>query len=852
MKLVKKLFLLTIVLVVMLGALGYLAIVNIDAVVARYREPIERWVSEQLGGRVVVGTIGVKLLPRPRIDVEEVALHLDGTAPAFAAARVGIDFELAPLLWRSLKLNAVSIEEPILRLERDAAGTRLRGSASSPAGSSGGPGLFVGLDRFEIRGGRVAVAELSTGTTESIDGIDLTGGLRFEDGELRVSPLSVERATIPRLGVFSGEFSELRSSVKSDRGSLILTDGGFEKVRFSGEGEWRVAERAARFQVNGVKTGISELLSFIETVSGRALRGELSGVTYSGTAEPKFTVELGGEGGYRINGSVGVDGTSVTYRDVAVEQIRGVAKVALSEREGRIALESFRGAVGAGRASVSLEGGVDLMPVGGEIRITVAALPLSEVKRFLPEPEGYGVALTNGVVGGKITYRLGDEPRWNLTADLREGGGTVRGVAFQDGVGKFRVEGGGPFPEVFLENLTLGFAGGAEAVVVKGEFRGGRGSGSVSALKLGVPTAIALLGIELPGWSDLAGDLRVDVKGRYEGGAMIAQGPLGISGGAGRWGEYQLNGVNGELHLQSDNERKLLARELRFALNGEPFVFRGNVVSGANGIRFERCNLSGLGGDVALDGTIAESEPRRVELTGRGRGVAIESVQKLLGKDAADGALTGELSDIRWRLSGVLGENFERSLEGGVAFRLEKGALRGVNIGRIAVEKLASIPLVRDLLVGAIPGEYRPYFDAPDTPIHSLTGEIDLAGGRASTQELRLESDLFGLGGQGGYEFGGGVDLGATLWLERRFAYSLAERVRELRGLFGPEGTIAMPLRITGAPTELSVTPDIGALVARAARGVVEREAERFIDRAIERLTDQGGESYDGQYDDGQ
>lgn len=836
MRLLQRIFIVTVVLLAVVGCIGYLVVSNIDVVVARYRDPIERWVGERLGGQIGASKIGVRLLPRPRIDLEGVNLRFGRDEPVFKAARIGVDLELMPLLWRSLTLHSVVIDQPVVRLERGEEGLRLEGYTPRQTEVAGGGGLFVGLDRFEVRGGAISLLDTRTGKTADVEGIELAGALRLEDGELRVAPLTVRSAKTARLGDFSGEFAELRSSLRGARLSVSLREGGFGTVRFFGDGEWRLTDGSARITVNGAKTELGDLIRLIEAVSGRAPTAGLD-ARFTGTAQPKLTIETGPGDIYRVNGLVELEGGTLGYRDLEVGEIRGVAQLALTESHGKIALDSFRGAIGATRAAVSLEGAIDLVPLGGELRIVAAALPLQEVKRFLPESENTGVVIASGAVGGKITYRFGVKPRWTIVADLREATGTVRTVPFQDGVGKVRVTGGEGDLEVVLEQLTLGLEGGSGAIVLTGELTGGRGSGSLFSSKLGLPTAVALSGMELPGWRELAGEVRLDLKGRYVDGVVTVEGPLGLTGGAGLRDGYTVSGATGEFELQVGAERKVRARELRFELNGEPLVWQGSLVQREDGIRFERSTVSGFGGDLTFEGSVSSQEPRRFEITGRGRRVFIEPVGKLLWPETENGVLTGELSDVRWRLAGIGGENFAQTLTGGVAFQLERGALRGVNIGRVAIEKIGSIPLLRNLLVGAIPEEYRPYFDAPDTPIHTLAGEIDLAAGRASTSVLRLESDLFGLDARGYYDLGGRVDLGATLSLERRFALSLADRVRELRGFFGPEGTIVVPLRITGSPTELSVNPDVGALIAQAARGTIEREAGRFIDRTFDRLT---------------
>jgi hypothetical protein len=374
-------------------------------------------------------------------------------------------------------------------------------------------------------------------------------------------------------------------------------------------------------------------------------------------------------------------------------------------------------------------------------------------------------------------------------------------------------------------------------VTIKGEGDGSSGGFSISTVKVSVPTVLAALGVSAEGSSGVSGELKFDLKARIEpGGALNIAGPLTIINGGWDHDGLSVRELTGEIKLEYAEAAKIDLRGLNFQVNEEPLVMSGIMKKVGEELRCEQCLIKGVGGQAVFDGAVSLVTPGRFEFTGRGQDLNIERLRRMFSVDPAGDALTGELTDLRWRFSGNRGEEFSRSLEGGLAFRLERGALHGVNIARVAIERVGTIPLLRDALLESIPPQFQGALDDTDTPIRRLIGDVSVREGRASTEELRLESDLFALGARGEYKFDGAVNLGATLWLEREFAYALADRVVELRSLFGREGTIVVPLRVSGAPTELTVTPDIGALLERAAQRAIERGAERFIGEAIDRL----------------
>jgi hypothetical protein len=416
-------------------------------------------------------------------------------------------------------------------------------------------------------------------------------------------------------------------------------------------------------------------------------------------------------------------------------------------------------------------------------------------------------------------------------------------VPFQSGAGKVRIKGGAGDLRVTVESFSIGLSGGAETLVVRGDLAGAPLGGTVEVSSAGVKlsTVAPIFGVSFAPEANPAADLSGDIKVRIGVGPGGVSGAVSIRNGAFEVGGRAIRDVSADVGVVAGDDVRLTVRGGTLVLDGESITLGGTAVRVGEEWRLSGVELGGFGGRFGGEATVQETTGGRFSVAGRGVGLGVERLWRTFVSADEVGAVSGELGDLQVRLGGTFGEGVGRSLEGEVAFRLERGALRGVNIGRRAIEKVATIPLLGGALIGAIPADYRDQFEAPDTPLRVVTGKLGFSGGLVTTDGLKVVSELFGLDARGRYELGGEVDLAARLYFERDFAVALARRVRELGALFGPEGTIVVPLVIAGQPTALRVLPDVGELLSRGARGVLEREASRFIEGALERLG--GGEA---------
>lgn len=212
-------------------------------------------------------------------------------------------------------------------------------------------------------------------------------------------------------------------------------------------------------------------------------------------------------------------------------------------------------------------------------------------------------------------------------------------------------------------------------------------------------------------------------------------------------------------------------------------------------------------GSVDVDFTAA---PPRTRVNPRFSDIQAEQVARLATENAPLRGL-GDLQ-LDFRFSGLTAAEILASLDGQGEFRLDDGALIGVDLRRLIDEKLTVSSLAN--VNQAFGGE---------TPFRSLSGRIEAESGVVTLPDLNLSAADFGATGQGRVDFAAGE---VAYRLDLRLGEALVDRLpRQLSRATG--GVI--PLAIAGPLDRPVVSVDLAAI----AEGAVQRELQ---DRLFERL----------------
>ncbi len=262
--------------------------------------------------------------------------------------------------------------------------------------------------------------------------------------------------------------------------------------------------------------------------------------------------------------------------------------------------------------------------------------------------------------------------------------------------------------------------------------------------------------------------------------------------------------VGPRVSVDLDLDELVLSDDLRFSAVGAKARLRdGQLV-----LDPLQAGLFGgsFAGNLSVDFT---AEPPRTRLNPSFSDIRAEELTRLVSETAPLRGL-GEMN-LDFTFSGLTVSEILASLDGEGSFRLDDGALLGVDLRRLIEDKLTVSTLAN--VDQAFGGE---------TPFRSLDGRIRAESGVVFLPDLDLSAGDFSAGGEGQLDFAAGE---VAYRLDLRLGEALIERLPS-RLARATDGVI--PLAIDGPLNRPLVRVDLAAI----AEGAVQRELrDRLLDR---------------------
>jgi hypothetical protein len=171
--------------------------------------------------------------------------------------------------------------------------------------------------------------------------------------------------------------------------------------------------------------------------------------------------------------------------------------------------------------------------------------------------------------------------------------------------------------------------------------------------------------------------------------------------------------------------------------------------------------------------------------------------------------------------------------------RLEEPIVENLNVLREVFQQLSMLPGLLERLNTRLPQTYRAKLDARDTVLQPFELPLELSGGALRFSGLSLQSDTFGLTGQGSVGLDGSLGVQAVLRVDPQFSEALIRSVEELRALTNANGELELPLTIQGRAPRLAVLPDLQYIASR----VLTVKAVDALGRLLQRGEPEGGSS---------
>ena len=410
----KKLLLVLVVLIALLGVSTGLIAYKLNDIVAGFRPQIEQQLSKTLGAKVELGEISASILPTAHLSVREIkVLAPNAQSTVLSLGGVTASVGLRPLLNKRLEISNLEIERPHITLVKDSTGMRLEGLSPQPAqnqlgttsSSENAPqpppasqSLDITVERITITDGEILLDDRTTSTKTPIRAISLDAGVSVQGKEIHIPNLglSFTLAKFPPL-TFSGK----AIAFAQDSGKLSI--GSFDAKSDVGalhaDGSLDVSTTTGTLTVSSTGIDLKKVASLLKTNVPN-----LSALNLTGSVATKLAVTLKGSGQPSIQGPLSL--REVNADLPGPQRLRGLsgdialngtpADLALSASSLKFSLQDAPLVLATNArvsdATISIQSLV-LRGLGGEIRLP-ASLQRTGTQAFSAQPVFTTISVT--------------------------------------------------------------------------------------------------------------------------------------------------------------------------------------------------------------------------------------------------------------------------------------------------------------------------------------------------------------------------------------------------------------------------------------------------------------------------
>jgi len=731
-----------------------------------YRPRLQQMLADATGRTVAVGAMTLHVFPVPGIAADGFTLGEDpafGTEPFLTAARIEARVRLMPLFSSRLDVLSFDIEKPVAHLHRSAAGRWNLVSLMERAAASPAPPRGQGA-----AGGGFAILierfRLIDGTLDVTDAAIVPGTThRIEGREIQLT-LSDLSTTSP-MGI------DLKLGLSgSGKGSLV---GRLGPAPAAG-GSWPID---ARVTVTDFIGGAAA--PYLATYTGLRLAGGSLDLdaTLKGSAPQNLDVQgkvalksleivpFGGRGGRsaRLDGSVAIDGTFTPD--------------ATQLRKADVRLGAAAVTVSGGLTGLKGRPTADLRAVASKVALKDVAPILSLFGPLLPP----GLAM-KGAISIDASARGPIDDPLKMVID---GTATFSGFEFSDPSLKE------PIKDIAA---TLTLAGDrAKLTGLAASLGKSRVTGACTISRFAHPVLDVEFVVPL---------LDVDEILSFLPAEGAAPRPASAPSGAAPSTMLRDVTVRGSLAVNQ-------AKAMNLKLTGATAHL--DVANGEAQLRDVRAALYGgtLAGAVTA-GLIETGPP--FSMTAKVQGVDFNGLCTDFSKDLA-GLIHGTLEtslDVKGR--GLDTGGLRANLTGGAQLALRNGKLTSFGF----LKQLAS---VLEAAGGRGIGK-------DETPFDSLTGTFDIRGGRAATQDLKLDSADLDINGKGSIGLDQSISMSTGVVLSQAVTTDMVAKTAKLKSFVNGKGELALDLKVGGTLQKPSIGIDANMLKRAAEESLKKKGAD--------------------------
>ena len=211
--------------------------------------------------------------------------------------------------------------------------------------------------------------------------------------------------------------------------------------------------------------------------------------------------------------------------------------------------------------------------------------------------------------------------------------------------------------------------------------------------------------------------------------------------------------------------------------------------------------------------------------------------QKSKAADTVRGQLTGQV-----RVAGR-GDTFDKikpTLNGNGQMSVANAKLIGVNIGAQAMRKVQGVPGIDTLITPSIVARHPALFNSPDTNLTELGLTFVIQGPKITSHDIKAVTPDYSALADGWFDLDKNIDMNAHILLSQELSRELMSEKKNVVYLANAQKQVDIPVRISGQFPKPSVQPDIQFLAQRAAGHLVQKQAGKLLDKYL------GGNSKNG------
>lgn len=273
--------------------------------------------------------------------------------------------------------------------------------------------------------------------------------------------------------------------------------------------------------------------------------------------------------------------------------------------------------------------------------------------------------------------------------------------------------------------------------------------------------------------------------------------------------------------------------DLALNLGKEPVKITLAAETSPGDVELKQLKIAGFGGDTTLAASIFGNDLKSVLK------IANVQINQLINAvlPALPLPVKGTVNSVGATVSGRMGDQLMNSLTGPLTAELGAFTIEGFNLLGKVLSELKKAPMLSSAEVGA---EHKADVESKDTKFTGATLDAFLSNGELQIRSARAESTLFNAGFNGVVGLNGAINLKGLFILERPITMALTASAKDTAKFANENGQLEIPVIIKGQGSDISVLPDIEALMKSAAGKALQQQAGKALNRLL------GGKSKGG------